>query len=311
MSTKTEGPAAATIGRTEAPVSKDTLTITDNRTGKTYEVPIQDGTIKAIDLRQIKVAADDFGLMTYDPGYMNTASCKSRITFIDGDKGILNYRGYPIEELAEQSNYLETAYLLLNGELPTKAEYDGWVDKVTTHTFVHENVKELMAGFRYDAHPMGMLASTVAALSTFYPDAKKIRDAQERSRHVYRLIAKIPTLAAFAYRHSMGLPVRLPGQRAELHGQLPADDVQDERAQVQGEPGPREGARGPLHPARRPRAELLDVGDAQHRLVRGRPLLRGGRRHRRPLRPAARRRERGRPADAPGDRLEGQGRRRS
>jgi citrate synthase len=191
-------------------VSKDTLTITDNRNGKTYEVPIQDGTIKAMDLRQIKVAADDFGLMTYDPGFMNTASCKSRITFIDGDKGILNYRGYPIEQLAEQSNYLETAYLLLNGELPTKAQYDAWVDKVTTHTFVHENVKDLMAGFRYDAHPMGMLASTIAALSTFYPDAKKVRDPQERGRHIYRLIAKIPTLAAFAYRHSMGLPYVYP-----------------------------------------------------------------------------------------------------
>ena len=194
----------------EAAVSKDSLTITDNRNGKTYEVPIQDGTIKAIDLRQIKIAADDFGLMTYDPGYMNTASCKSRITYIDGDKGILNYRGYPIEELAEQSNYLETAYLLLNGELPTKTQYEGWVDKVTTHTFVHENVKDLMAGFRYDAHPMGMLASTVAALSTFYPDAKRVHDAQERARHVYRLIAKIPTLAAFAYRHSMGLPYIYP-----------------------------------------------------------------------------------------------------
>jgi citrate synthase len=191
-------------------LSKDTLTITDNRNGKTYEISIQDGTIKAVDLRQIKLAADDFGVMTYDPGFMNTASCKSRITFIDGDKGILNYRGYPIEELAEQSNYLETAYLLLNGELPTKADYDTWVEKVTTHTFVHENVKDVMAGFRYDAHPMGMLASTVAALSTFYPDAKRVRDPEERARHIYRLIAKIPTLAAFAYRHSMGLPYIYP-----------------------------------------------------------------------------------------------------
>jgi citrate synthase len=212
MSTPTKDvlPTPSPTKKPEAAVSKDTLTITDNRNGKTYEVPIQDGTIKAIDLRQIKIAADDFGLMTYDPGYMNTASCKSRITFIDGDKGILNYRGYPIDQLAEQSNYLETAYLLLNGELPTKREYDGWVDKVTTHTFVHENVKELVAGFRYDAHPMGMLASTVAALSTFYPDAKKVHDSQERARHVYRLIAKIPTLAAFAYRHSMGLPYIYP-----------------------------------------------------------------------------------------------------
>jgi citrate synthase len=199
-------------------VSKDTLTITDNRTGKTYEVPIQDGTIKAFDLRQIKVAADDFGLMTYDPGYLNTASCRSRITFIDGDKGILNYRGYPIEELAEQSNYLETAYLILNGELPTKAQYDAWLDKVTTHTFVHENVKDLMTGFRYDAHPMGMLASMVAALSTFYPDAKKVRDSEERARHIYRLIAKIPTLAAFAYRHSKGLPYVYPDNELSYTG---------------------------------------------------------------------------------------------
>jgi len=210
MSSPTKEMAAAPAKKPEAAVSKDSLTITDNRNGKTYEVPIQDGTIKAIDLRQIKIAADDFGLMTYDPGYLNTASCKSRITFIDGDKGILNYRGYPIEQLAEHSNYLETAYLLLNGELPTKADYDAWVDKVTTHTFVHENVKDLMAGFRYDAHPMGMLASTVAALSTFYPDAKRVRDKPERARHVYRLIAKIPTLAAFAYRHSMGLPYIYP-----------------------------------------------------------------------------------------------------
>ena len=191
-------------------MSKDTLSITDNRTGKTYEVPVQDGTIKAMDLRQIKVAADDFGLMTYDPGFMNTASCKSRITFIDGDKGILNYRGYPIDQLADQGNYLETAYLLLKGELPSKAQFDAWAEKVTTHTFVHENVKELMAGFRYDAHPMGMLASMTAALSTFYPTSKQVRDAQERERHVNRLIAKIPTLAAFAYRHSMGLPYVYP-----------------------------------------------------------------------------------------------------
>jgi citrate synthase len=191
-------------------LTKDTLSITDNRTGKTYELPVQDGTIKAMDLRQIKASPEDFGLMTYDPGFMNTASCKSRITFIDGDKGILSYRGYPIEQLAEQGNYLETAYLLLNGELPTKAQYEAWVDKVTTHTFVHENVKELMVGFRYDAHPMGMLASMVAALSTFYPMAKRVRDAQERERQINRLIAKIPTLAAFAYRHSMGLPYVYP-----------------------------------------------------------------------------------------------------
>src|SRR4030042_1684607 len=204
------GRRTQSVPEPEVALSRDTLTITDNSTGKTYEVPVQDGTIKAMDLRQIKVGPDDFGLMTYDPGFLNTASCKSRITFIDGDKGILNYRGYPIEDLAEHSNYLETAYLLLNGELPTKAAYDGWVDEVTTHTFVHENVKELISGFRYDAHPMGMLASSVAALSTFYPDAKKVRDKEERARHICRMIAKIPTLAAFAYRHSMGLPYVYP-----------------------------------------------------------------------------------------------------
>jgi citrate synthase len=208
MTTRTESLPAKES--TEATVSKDTLTITDNRTGKTYEVPIQDGTIKAMDLRQIKVAADDFGLMTYDPGFMNTASCKSRITFIDGERGILNYRGYPIEQIAEQSNYIETAYLLIHGDLPTKAQYDEWADNITHHTFIHENVKDVMVGFRYDAHPMGMLASTVAALSTFYPEAKYVRDPEVRKKQIYRLIAKIPTLAAFAYRHSMGLPYVYP-----------------------------------------------------------------------------------------------------
>jgi len=203
-------PAPRTSEKPEAALSKDTLTITDNRNGKAYEIPIQDGTIKATDLRQIKVAADDFGLMTYDPGFMNTASCKSRITFIDGDKGILNYRGYPIEQLAEHGTYIETAYLLLHGELPTKAQYDDWVDNITHHTFIHENVKDLMAGFRYDAHPMGMLASTIAALSTFYPEAKHVRDPEVRKKQIYRLIAKIPTLAAFAYRHAMGMPYVYP-----------------------------------------------------------------------------------------------------
>ena len=163
-------------------VSKNTLTITDNRTGKTYEVPIQDGTIKAMDLRQIKVAPDDFGLMTYDPGFMNTASCTSRVTYIDGDKGILKYRGYPIEQLAEQSTYLETAYLLLHGELPTQPQLEAWTESITLHTYVHENMKKLTGGFRYDAHPMGMLSSTIAALSTFYPDAKHVRDPELRKK---------------------------------------------------------------------------------------------------------------------------------
>ncbi|MBI3933008.1 MAG: citrate synthase [Acidobacteria bacterium] len=191
-------------------MGKDSLTITDNRTGKGYEVPLRHGTIRAMDLRQVKTSPDDFGLMAYDPGYTNTASCESRITFIDGDKGILEYRGYPIEQLAEQGRYLETTYLLLNGELPTAAELAGWVRDVTHHTIVHENVKELMGGFRYDAHPMGMLMSTVAALSTFYPEARHVRDKAVRRRQIVRLIAKMPTLAAFAYRRSVGLPFVYP-----------------------------------------------------------------------------------------------------
>jgi citrate synthase len=190
--------------------AKDSLTITDNRSGRSYEVPIQKGTIRALDLRQIKSGADDFGLMTYDPAFTNTAACESRITFIDGEKGILNYRGYPIEQLAEQGTYLETAFLILRGELPSKAEYDDWAFHITHHTLVHENIKDLLGAFRYDAHPMGMLMATVAALSTFYPEAKHVRDAANRSRQVERLIAKMPTLAAFAYRHSVGLPYWYP-----------------------------------------------------------------------------------------------------
>ncbi len=189
---------------------RECLRVTDERTGKSYELPIQDGTIRAMDLRQIKVSADDFGLMTYDPGFMNTASCKSRITFIDGDRGILNYRGYPIDQLAEKSDYLEAAYLVLYGELPTQQQYDEWVYDITHHTILHENVKDLMAGFRYDAHPMGILASTVAALSTFYPEASRVHDPLVRRRQVHRLIAKMPTLAAFAYRRSVGLPYVYP-----------------------------------------------------------------------------------------------------
>jgi citrate synthase len=199
-------------------MGKDTLTVTDNRTGKTYEIPVEDGAIRALDLRQIKTAPDDFGLMTYDPAFTNTASCKSNITFIDGDKGILLYRGYRIQELAEKSNYLETAYLILNGELPTRAQHEGWVHNITHHTIVHENIKELMGSFRYDAHPMGMLVSTVAALSTFYPDAKNIHDAQNRRTQVFRLIAKMPTLAAFAYRHSVGTPYAYPDNELSYCG---------------------------------------------------------------------------------------------
>ncbi len=188
----------------------DTLTITDNRTGKTYEVPVSDGAIRATDLRQIRVAEDDFGLLSYDPAFLNTASTRSGITEIDGDRGILRYRGYPIEQLAEHSTFLETAYLLVFGELPTATELAAWTDEITVHTFLHENTKRLMEGFRYDAHPMGMLISVVAALSTFYPEAKNVEDPENRLLQVKRLIAKVPTIAAFTYRHSLGVPYVYP-----------------------------------------------------------------------------------------------------
>ena len=191
-------------------MSANTLTITDNRTGKQYELPIENDTIKAMDLRQIKTSDKDFGLMTYDPAFMNTASCKSRITFIDGEAGILRYRGYPIEQLAEQSTYLEVAYLLLNGELPNEAQLKEWTWHITHHTFIHEQIKKFMDGFHYNAHPMGMLVGTIGALSTFYPEAKDIFNAESRQKQISRLIAKVATMAAFAYRHSMGLPYAYP-----------------------------------------------------------------------------------------------------
>jgi len=191
-------------------VPKDSLSVVDNRTGKSYELPIQDGTIRAADLRQIKAGADDFGLMSYDPAFMNTAACRSAITYIDGDQGILRYRGYPIEQLAEKSTFLETAYLLLTGELPSAAELDQWVFQVTHHTIIHENIKKFIDGFHHDAHPMGMFVSAVAALSTFYPEAKRIADEKMRSNQIVRLIAKTPTLAAFAHRHSVGMPYAYP-----------------------------------------------------------------------------------------------------
>jgi citrate synthase len=194
----------------EYPVPKDSLTITDNRTGKSYEVPVSDGTIPAMDLRQIKTSDDDFGLMTYDPAFMNTAACRSAITFIDGDKGILRYRGYPIEELAEQASFLEVAYLLCEGDLPTGPQLDKFIHDITYHTYVHTNIIKFLEGFRYDAHPMGMLLGVVGALSTFYPDAKHIRDAANRYVQRVRLLAKMPTIAAFAFRHSRGLPYEFP-----------------------------------------------------------------------------------------------------
>ncbi|REJ98501.1 MAG: citrate synthase [Planctomycetota bacterium] len=188
----------------------DTLTITDNRTGKTYDLPITDDTIRAMDLRQIKVSPEDFGMMSFDPGYVNTASTRSAITYIDGKKGILRYRGYPIEQLAQQSDFIEVAYLLLHGELPTATQLEDWRETIRNHTLVHENIKKQMEAFRYDAHPMGMWISTVAALSTFYPEAKNVRDADNRMVQIRRLIAKAPTIAAFTYRHLQGYPYNSP-----------------------------------------------------------------------------------------------------
>jgi len=188
----------------------ETLTVTDNRTGRSYELPIQDGTVRAMDLRQIKTGEGDFGLMAYDPAYTNTASCRSAITYIDGDAGVLQHRGYPIEQLCESSSYLEVAYLIINGALPTRAQLEDWVGEITIHTFVHENVKDFMQGFRYDANPMGMLVASVGALSTFYPDANRIHDEQVRKIQIIRLLAKMPTLAAFAFRHNMGQPYVYP-----------------------------------------------------------------------------------------------------
>src|SRR5687767_132865 len=196
----------------------DTLTVTDNRTGKQYEIPIKDGVIRATDLRQMKTGADDPGLMTYDPAFMNTAACRSRITYIDGDKGILEYRGYPIEQLAEKSTYLETAYLIIFGELPTSAQLESWKHEITLHTMLHENIKKLMEGFQYDAHPMGVFLSTVGAFSTFYPDAKKIFDEQSRKKQIHRLIAKVPSVAAYAYRHSIGRPYVYPDNDLSFTG---------------------------------------------------------------------------------------------
>ena len=186
-------------------MSEQSLTITDDRTGKSYTLPIENGTVRAMDLRQIKTDENDFGMMTYDPALMNTASTKSAITFIDGDKGILEYRGYPVEQLAERGNFLEVAYLILFGEMPNEEQLAAWTYDITHHTFVHENIKTLMQAFRYDAHPMGMFISTVAALSTFYPDANKVGDADNRLAQIKRLIAKVPTIAAYTYRHNRGL----------------------------------------------------------------------------------------------------------
>src|SRR5918997_1827517 len=217
--------------------AKDTLSITDNRTGEQYEVEVENGTIKTMDLRQIKVNEDDFGLMGYDPAFTNTASTKSEITFIDGEAGVLEHRGYSIEQLCEHSTYLEVAYLLTYGELPTKEQLDQWVFEITHHTYVHENIKKFVEGFRHDAHPMGMLLGTVGALSTFYPGAKKIDDEQERHMAAVRLIAKMPTLAAFAYRHVLGLPYVYPDNDLSYPGNFLS--MMFKMTEVKYEPDPR------------------------------------------------------------------------
>jgi len=207
MSTETQKQEA---GGVDGAGKRDTLSVTDNRTGTSYELEISDGTVRAMDLRGIKVSDDDFGLMSYDPAFTNTASTRSEITYIDGAAGVLEYRGYPIEQLCEDSNYVEVAYLLIHGELPTQEQFDAWDHEITIHTFVHENVKSFMQGFRYDAHPMGMLLASTGALSTFYPDANKIKDEEVRYLQIIRLLAKMPTLAAFAFRHNMGQPYVYP-----------------------------------------------------------------------------------------------------
>ncbi len=198
--------------------TKDTLTVTDNRTGRTYELPVEDGAVRAMDLRDIKVDEDDFGLLAYDPGFKNTAYCRSEVTYIDGGKGELRYRGYTIEELAEHSTFLEVAYLLIYGELPTREQYDQWVHEITHHTFIHENIKKFIDGFHHDAHPMGILVSSVGALSTFYPEAKGFDDPETRHLQIVRMIAKFPTLAAFAYRHSIGMRYAYPDNDLSFPG---------------------------------------------------------------------------------------------
>src|SRR5829696_3046876 len=211
MATKQETQAEPQVDASQDGASSgDTLSVTDNRTGESYEIEIADGTIRTMDLRQIKISDDDFGLMGYDPAFTNTASCRSAITYIDGEAGVLQHRGIPIEQLCEHSTYLEVAYLLIFGELPTPAQFERWIYDVTHHTFAHEVIKKFNEGFRHDAHPMGMLLASVGALSTFYPDAKRIDDEEERYMAAIRMIAKMPTLAAWAYRHSMGLPYVYP-----------------------------------------------------------------------------------------------------
>ena len=272
-------------------MDKDGLSILDKRTDTTYEVPFHKGTIRAMDLRKIKTGPDDFGLMTYDPAFMNTASCHSAITYIDGDKGILRYRGYPIEQLAEKCTFLEVAYLLLNGELPTAPQLKDWINNITHHTMLHESTKNFLEGFRYDAHPMGMFISTVAALSTVYPEARNVHDPETRRLQIYRLIGKVPTIAAYTYRHGLGYPYVYPDNDLSYTRKLHEHAVEDGRAEIPGEPGAGARARHPLYPARRPRAELQHQRHALGGQLAGRPLCGHGGGGRGAFRPAAWRRQ--------------------
>ncbi len=293
------------VSRGGRPASAQSLTVTDNRTGETYELPITDGTVKAMDLRQIKVSEDDFGLMAYDPAFMNTASCRSRITYIDGDNGILQHRGYPIEELCEHSTFLEVAYLLIQGELPTKRELDEWVHQVTIHTFVHENIKNFMQGFRYDANPMGMLVASVGALSTFYPEAGKIDDAEVRNLQIIRLLAKLPTLAAFAYRHNMGQPYVYPDNDLDYPGNFLGMMFKMTELKYQPDPGLARALDVLFilhadHEQNASTSAVRAVGSTRGRSVLGRRRRGGG-----SVRPPPRRRQRADPEDAPPDRTRG------
>ncbi len=284
----------------------ETLTITDNRTGKSYQVPIQDGTIKATDLRQIKVTPDEFGMMTYDPAFMNTAACKSRITFIDGDAGILEYRGYPIEQLAEQSDFLETAYLILFGELPSETRREQWTKDVMLHTMLHTNLAKLMEGFRHDAHPMGMFISTVGALSTFYPDAKQIFSQESRRLQTLRLIAKVPSIAAYAFRHSIGRPFNLPDNDLSYAGNFLNMLFRMTEPKFAANPV-LERALDVLFILHADHEQNCSTStDARDRQLARRPVFRAGRRGGRTLRAAPRRGQRGRPAHAQRDRLDEQ-----
>ena len=276
----------------------ESITITDNRNGESIEIPLVNGGVAAAEWSKLLP-----GVWFYDPGFMSTAACESAITFLDGDAGILRYRGYPIEQLAENSTYLEVAYLLLKGELPNEAQFDDWRHDVTYHTFIHENVrKRFLEGFHYDAHPMGMLVSAVAALSTFYLDAKDIFDPESRNKQIIRLIAKMPTLAAAAHRFSVGMPFVYPDNSLDFVAQLPLHALEGGRAPVRGRPRPGPRPRHPLHPPRRPRAELLDHGHARRRLLALGSLLGHRRRRRCALRAPPRRRQRGRDPHAHRDR---------